>query len=114
LDATHFGVDEEGNTVLMGLGNMSFLPATFARYTLVNANFDTLADTLRLSGATDMRTLSKISHNLGMTADETLGASIYLDLRWRERFRLTFVILGLNEYGKTPGKGTKDTGSGDL
>ena len=71
----------------MGLGNMSFLPETFARYTLVHAKFATLADTLRLSGASDMRTLAAISHNLGMTADWSLGASIYLDLRWRGRGR---------------------------
>ena len=31
MDASHFGVDEEDNTILMGLGNISFLPETFAR-----------------------------------------------------------------------------------
>ena len=99
----------------MGLGNISFLPESFATYTLLsNAKFATLPETLSLSGDTKMKAMVAIAHNLGMTSDPSLGASIYLYLRWRERFRPTFVILGLDKYGRTPNKGTKDTASDDL
>lgn len=88
---------------MMGLGNISFLPESFAGYTLLsNDKFAALPETLGLSSATNMGSMAKIAHNLGMTSDPSLGASIYLYLRWRERFRLTFVILGLNKYGKAP------------
>lgn len=94
LDASHFGVDEEDNTVLMGLGNISFLPESFATYTLLsNAKFATLPETLGLSGDTNMKAMVAIAHNLGMTSDPSLG---------------------LDKYGRTPNKGTKDTASDDL
>ena len=76
MDASHFGVDEEDNTVLMGLGNISFLPETFARYTLVDTKFATLAESLGLSGAANMGAMAAIAHNLAMTGDPSLGASI--------------------------------------
>ncbi|KAL1668904.1 hypothetical protein GGF50DRAFT_110888 [Schizophyllum commune] len=73
LDKSHFGVDEAGRTVLMGLRSISFVPETFARYTLVNAKLATLADRLGLSGESDMKAMAAIAHVLGMTADSTLG-----------------------------------------
>ena len=75
----HFGVDEEGNTVMMGLGNISLLPETFARYILVSAGFATLADTLGLSGATHMAAMARIAHNLGMSGGSNLGVLIFLE-----------------------------------
>jgi hypothetical protein len=100
IDDSHFGVDEAGNTVMMGLGNVSFLPESFARYTfLSNDLFATLPESLGLSGATNMEPMAQIAHNLGMTDDPRLCASIYLFHRWKARFRLTVVILGLNKYG---------------
>ena len=34
MDGSHFGFDEEGNVVVMGLRSISFLPHSFGRYTL--------------------------------------------------------------------------------
>ncbi|TRM57795.1 hypothetical protein BD626DRAFT_634509 [Schizophyllum amplum] len=73
MNESHFGVDEEGRTVLMGSSNISFVPETFARYAFVNAKLRTLVDRLGLSGAPNMRSMVAIAHNLGMTADPSLG-----------------------------------------
>ncbi|TRM57124.1 hypothetical protein BD626DRAFT_635089 [Schizophyllum amplum] len=74
MNESHFGVDEEGRTVLMGSSNISFVPETFARYALVNAKLRTVADSLGLSSANNMKAMVAIAHNLGMTpADPSLG-----------------------------------------
>ena len=79
MDDSHFGVDEKGNTVMMGFGSISFLPESFARYTLTqfgNDRFAALPETLGWSGASNMDAMVEIATNLGMTGDPSLGASI--------------------------------------
>ena len=77
MDDSHFGVDEEGNTVMMGFGSISFLPESFGRYILLSTDkFDALPETLGWAGASNMRSMEEIAANLGMTANPSLGASI--------------------------------------
>ncbi|KAH6906517.1 hypothetical protein BKA70DRAFT_1287870 [Coprinopsis sp. MPI-PUGE-AT-0042] len=59
-DTSHFGVDETGNTVMTGLGHVSFLP-----------------ETLGLAVAANMLSMAKVAYILGMTADITLGLNKY-------------------------------------
>ncbi|KAH9990931.1 hypothetical protein BJV77DRAFT_1150809 [Russula vinacea] len=74
MDSSHFGVDEKGNTVIMGFGSISFLPESFACYTLhCTETFATLPRTLAWSGASNMTSMVAIAHALGMTADPRLG-----------------------------------------
>ena len=86
MDSSHFGVDEKGYTVIMGFGSISFLPESFACYTLhCTQKFTTLPRTLAWSGASNMTSMVAIAHTLGMTADPRLGVStLFLSLRGRE------------------------------
>lgn len=71
INASNFGVDEQGNTVLMDFGDVSLLPETFTRLTY-SAN---IGDTVALKCSANMESMSKISYALGMTVDPELGAS---------------------------------------
>ena len=86
MDSSHFGVDEKGNTVIMSFGSISFLPESFACYTLhCTEKFATLPRTLAWSGASNMTSMVAIAHALGMTADPRLGVStLFLSLRRTE------------------------------
>lgn len=77
MDDSHFGVDKEGNTIMMGFGSISFLPESFGRYILLSTNkFDALPETFGWAGASNMRSMAAIAANLGKTANPSLGASI--------------------------------------
>ena len=86
MDSSHFGVDEKGNTVIIGFGSISFLPESFACYTLHCIKpFAAIPRTLAWSGASNMTSMVAIAHTLGMTADPRLGVStLFLSLRRRE------------------------------
>ncbi|KAH6906519.1 hypothetical protein BKA70DRAFT_1287873 [Coprinopsis sp. MPI-PUGE-AT-0042] len=74
----HFGVDEAGNAVMMGLGHVSFLPESFARSNLPSSGpLGTLRESLGLSGANNMMPMARIANVLGMTSDVTLGPDKY-------------------------------------
>ncbi|KAH6906518.1 hypothetical protein BKA70DRAFT_1494807 [Coprinopsis sp. MPI-PUGE-AT-0042] len=73
-DRGHFGVDEAGNTVMMGLGNVSFLPESFARLQLRSEELTaSLPESLGLAGATNQLSMAKIASVLGMIYDPTLA-----------------------------------------
>ncbi|TFY66447.1 hypothetical protein EVG20_g4640 [Dentipellis fragilis] len=72
MDASSFGVDEDGKLVLMGFGSISFLPEFFATHTLSDDKFAAVPEALGWSGA-NISSMVKISANLGKTADPSLG-----------------------------------------
>lgn len=75
MDDSHFGVDEQGITVIMGFGSISFLPQSFGRYTLFqNERFSALPDQFDWLGASNMKTMTEIGVNLAMTGPVSLGA----------------------------------------
>lgn len=76
LDPGHFGVDKNGAIVLMGLGSMSFVPHSLARYTLIFSDDPAIAalpDKLGWAGEANMDTMVRIAANLAMTGNPTLG-----------------------------------------
>ncbi|KIJ19635.1 hypothetical protein PAXINDRAFT_8119 [Paxillus involutus ATCC 200175] len=76
MDDGHFGVDEQGNTVIMGLRSISCLPQSFGRYTLVSSDkqfFTALPNKLHWLGDSNMNTMAQVAANLAMTGNPTLG-----------------------------------------
>ena len=77
IDEGHFGVDEQGLTIIMGFSSISFLPQSFTSYSLFQSNrFSLLLDRFSWPDASKMNTMIKIAVNLGMTAPSRLGVSI--------------------------------------
>ncbi|KAJ8516695.1 hypothetical protein ONZ45_g6030 [Pleurotus djamor] len=76
VDVSHFGVDKNGATVIMGFGSMSFVPHSLARYTLTSSDFLPVAELpnkLGWAGEANMYMLAKIAAILAMTGNPTLG-----------------------------------------
>jgi hypothetical protein len=76
LDDGHFGVDKEGNTVIMGFRSISCLPQSFGRYTLLSSDkqfLTSLPDKLHWLGDSNMNTMVQVAANLAMTAGPALG-----------------------------------------
>lgn len=76
LHPSHFGVAKNGDTVIMGLGNMSFLPHSLARYTLTfsdNPAIAVLPNKFGWMGEANMDTMALVAANLAMTGNPTLG-----------------------------------------
>ena len=74
MDARNFGVDEQDKTVLMGFGSISFLPRSFAMYTLLDDGFAAIPEALGWSGA-NMGSMAAIAAVLGKIAEPSLGVS---------------------------------------
>ncbi|THH16954.1 hypothetical protein EUX98_g9217 [Antrodiella citrinella] len=63
-DSSHFGVDEHGKTVIMGVGSISYLPESFARYAIMGDDkVGNVPDALSWAGADQMYTMVRISGN---------------------------------------------------
>jgi len=115
MDNGHFGVDDQGRTVLMGFGSISFLPESFGTYVLQCTDcYASLSDTLGWAGASNMDAMVEIAANLGKTGNPTLGASdLFCNSDRGREFELTDVILGLDENGKNVNKTSVDLKVGD-
>lgn len=101
VDASNFGVDEHGNTVLMDFGDIAMLPESFAASTYRSSdnNLGAITKSLGLSGNANTASMAVISSVLWMVGNPKLGATLIPD-SWSQ---LMFVI-GLNEdgYPKAP------------
>jgi hypothetical protein len=77
MDASNFGVDDGGNTVLLDFGDIGVLPASFAIYTMSSdATFTAaVAKFLGWSDRSNLASMAVISHCLWQTGDPRLGAS---------------------------------------
>ena len=74
MNDSNFGVDENGKTVLLGLGRIAFLPESFASWNL--SEHKDILGTFGWSRA-NISTMCKVAHNLAMTADPSLSKSTY-------------------------------------
>ena len=79
MDASNFGVDDGGNTVLLDFGDIGLLPASFAISTMSSGTTFTaaVAKFLGWSGSSNLASMAVISHCLWMASDPRLGASTY-------------------------------------
>jgi hypothetical protein len=77
MDASNFGVDDGGNTVLLDFGKIGLLPASFAIFTMsLDTTFTAaVAKFLGWSGSSNLASMTAISHCLWRTSDPRLGAS---------------------------------------
>ncbi|CAA7268184.1 unnamed protein product [Cyclocybe aegerita] len=74
IDASNFGVDEDGNTVLLDFGDIALLPVSFAMYTTSSdKGFTAVAESLGWSGSSNLASMAVISHCLWITGDPKLG-----------------------------------------
>ena len=74
MDASNFGVDDGGNTVLLDFGEIGVLPASFATFTMsLDATFTDVAKLLGWSGSSNLASMTAISHCLWQTSDPRLG-----------------------------------------
>ena len=76
LHPSHFGVAKNGDTVIMGIGNMSMVPHSLARYTLTSSSDPVVAalpDKLGWVGEANMDTMVRVAANLAMTGNPTLS-----------------------------------------
>ena len=78
MDGSHFGFDQEGNIVVMGLRSISFLPHSFGRYALKTSmgDYSHLPEKFEWLGDANQLPMGTIAWVLGMTSDTTLGESI--------------------------------------
>jgi hypothetical protein len=74
MHESHFGIDENGKTVLMGLGDIGVVPETFLAFTLpASIRLHFIAASLGLTDISDtLRLMAAISRFLWMNADTTL------------------------------------------
>ena len=76
VDDSHFGVDEQGLTVIMGFGNISRLPQSFGTYSILrSASFCHLLKRLKWTRS-NLNSMVEIGIILGMTSPSVTGASI--------------------------------------
>ena len=76
IDASNFGVDEHGNTVLLDFGDIALLPESFVAYTMSsNKRLAAIAESSGSSASSNLASMAVISHRLWMTFDPRLGAS---------------------------------------
>src|SRR5258708_5167400 len=76
MDASKLGVDEQGNTVVLDFGEIALLPESFATYTLSSYHkFAHVPVSLGWSGESNQNSMVRISGNLMMTGEPSLGAS---------------------------------------
>ncbi|KAK0194720.1 hypothetical protein F5146DRAFT_448792 [Armillaria mellea] len=70
---SNFGIDEDGNTVLMDFGDIAMLPESFAAYTLSSNRHAALATFLGLSRSSKVASMARISSFLWIASDAKLG-----------------------------------------
>jgi hypothetical protein len=76
MDASNFGVDDGGNTVLLDFGDIGLLPASFAMFTMsLDDTFTAVAKFLGWSGSSNLASMTAISLCLWQASDPRLGAS---------------------------------------
>ncbi|KAJ7639296.1 hypothetical protein FB45DRAFT_905226 [Roridomyces roridus] len=87
MDESHFGFDQEGNIVVMGLRSISFLPHSFGRYALQSAmgHYGRLPNKFGWSGEANQLTMGTVASVLAMTGDTTLGLDEYGEAKKRRR-----------------------------
>ncbi|KAJ7639266.1 hypothetical protein FB45DRAFT_977145 [Roridomyces roridus] len=87
MDESHFGFDQEGNIVVMGLRSISFLPHSFGKYALQAAggHYGRLPNQFGWLGETNGLTMATVASVLAMTGDTTLGRDEYGEEKKRRR-----------------------------
>jgi hypothetical protein len=77
MDTSNFGVDEDGNTVLLDFGQIGLLPESFVMYIMCSGTSFTasVAKSLGWSGSFNLTSMAVSSGCLWKTSDTTLGAS---------------------------------------
>ena len=78
MDASNFGIDEEGRTCLFDFTEVGLLPESFATYTMSLHDPFTVAAAQHLNWppCPNLDTMTQIYRLLVVLADPTLGASI--------------------------------------
>ena len=77
MDASNFGVDDSGNTVLLDFGEIGLLPVSFAIFTMSSDTTFTaaVAKFLGWSGSSNIASMTLISHCLWQVSDPRFSAS---------------------------------------
>ena len=77
MDASNFGVDDSGKTVLLDFGEIGLLPTSFAIFTMsLGTTFTAaVAKFLGWSGSSNIASMTVISHCLWQVSDPRFGAS---------------------------------------
>lgn len=74
MDPSNFGVDEQGNTVIMDFEQICSLPESFVVLAMGSERLDPVVKHLGLSNNSNTYSMARISGTLWMTADTSLGA----------------------------------------